>query len=193
MINIAVEGESDREVAKAVVRAAGHAVNHVRVAGGKSKLDRLLPKYNTASAQQPWVVFRDSDRECPVTLRARLAEAVRPWHPTFTLRIAHTMSEAWLLADREAFAAYFQVSIARVPRDPEVLQNAKRAVIELCGRSSSRAIRQDMVAGDNGIGPLYVMRVNDFAAGAWRVSAAEPESESLRRAVRHLESLPIRE
>ena len=36
MINIAVEGESDREVARAVAMFAGHQVHQIRVAGGKT-------------------------------------------------------------------------------------------------------------------------------------------------------------
>ena len=101
MINVVVEGESDREVAKTVVVHAGHRVHLVRIAGGKTRLDPLITKYNIASAQYPWVVFRDSDSECPVTLRARVTAGISSWHPQFCLRIAHSMSEAWLLADRD--------------------------------------------------------------------------------------------
>ena len=100
MINVVVEGESDREVAKAVVAHAGHWVHQVRVAGGNTRLDPLIPKYNIAAAQHPWVVFRDSDSQCPVILRTRLTAGISSWHPQFCLRIAHSMSEAWLLADR---------------------------------------------------------------------------------------------
>lgn len=78
----------------------GHWVHQVRVAGGKTWLDPLIPKFNIA-ARHPWVVFRDSDSQCPVILRARLTAAISLWHPQFCLRIAHSMSEAWLLADRE--------------------------------------------------------------------------------------------
>lgn len=189
MINIAVEGESDREVAKAVTRAAGHETNHVRVAGGKSKLDLLIPKYNSAAAQQPWVVFRDSDGECPVELRSNLAKNIPKWHDNFSLRIAHTMAEAWLLADREAFAAYFAVALMRVPVDPESLQHAKRALIGLCEFSTSRVIRQDMVANGGRIGPLYVVRINDFASSSWRASVAKHQSKSLGRAVRSIREI----
>lgn len=37
MINAAVEGESDVEIAKAVIRAAGHEVGSVRAARGKDR------------------------------------------------------------------------------------------------------------------------------------------------------------
>lgn len=190
MINIAVEGASDVEIARAVARAAGHSVNLIRVAGGVSKLDPLIPKYNQASTQQPWVVFRDSDGECPVELRARLSSLCPHPHKNFSLRIAHTMAEAWLLSDREAFATFFGVPLVRIPHGAEDLLHAKKTLIELCSHSTSRLIRGDMVSGVAGVGPLYVSRINDFAKNSWRVSTAQKASESLNRAVLRISQLP---
>lgn len=190
MINVVVEGESDREVAKTVVVHAGHRVHQVRIAGGKTKLDPLIPKYNIASAQFPWVVFRDSDSQCPVILRARLTAGISSWHPQFSLRIAHSMSEAWLLADRAGFAEYFKVPSTRIPRDPEALPNAKHALLALCSRSRSKAIRKDVTASGSHTGPLYVTRINEFASTVWSVAEAETVSDSLRRAVARVAQLP---
>lgn len=190
MINIAVEGDSDREVARAVVTYAGQRVHQVRVAGGKNKLDPLIPKYNVASAQFPWVVFRDSDSQCPKLLRARLTAGISSWHPQFSLRIAHSMSEAWLLADRDGFADYFRVPAARIPRDPEELPNAKQTLLGLCGRSRSRTIREEVTVSGTRPGPLYVTRINEFASTAWNVAEAASASESLRRAVHRIRQIP---
>lgn len=183
MINIAVEGDSDREVARAVVAYAGHRAHQIRVAGGKTRLDRLIPKYNIASAQFPWVVFRDSDSQCPVTLLPRLTAGISSPHPQFCLRIAHSMSEAWLLADREGFAEYFKVPATRIPREPEALPNAKQTLLGLCAGSRSKAIREDVTVSGTRAGPLYVARINEFASTAWNVAEAESVSGSLRRAV----------
>ena len=118
MINVVVEGESDREVAKTVVVHAGHRVHQVRIAGGKTKLDPLIPKYNIASAQFPWVVFRDSDSQCPVILRARLTAGISSWHPQFSLRIAHSMSEAWLLSRPRGLRRILQGAVHPHPARP---------------------------------------------------------------------------
>ena len=190
MINVVVEGESDREVAKTVVVHAGHRVHQVRIAGGKTKLDPLIPKYNIASAQFPWVVFRDSDSQCPVILRARLTAGISSWHPQFSLRIAHSMSEAWLLADREGFAEYFKVPSTRIPRDPESLPNAKHTLFALCSRSRSKAIRKDVTTSGTRTGPLYVIRINEFASTVWNVAEAESVSDSLRRAIVRIGQIP---
>ncbi|AZZ57012.1 hypothetical protein C5E08_14620 [Rathayibacter iranicus] len=189
MINIAVEGESDREMASAVAREAGKSVNKVRVAGGKTRLDPLIPKYNNASAQTPWVVFRDSDSRCPVSLRAELGAQISRWNASFSLRVAHTMSEAWLLADAEAFSSYFAVSRARVPVDPEALPHATRTLLALCADSRSAAIRRDVTASGGAIGPLFVSRINDFASTVWRPALAVGRSDSLRRAVNRIREL----
>jgi hypothetical protein len=190
VINIAVEGASDLEVARAVVSHAGHEVRLVRVAGGKTKLDPLIPKYNDASAQFPWIVFRDSDGQCPVALRDKLTKSIATLHPQFCLRTAHSMSEAWLLADRDGFAEFFKVSRNRVPPDPEALPHAKHVLLGLCGQSRSRAIKHDVTATAGQTGPLYVARLNEFASTTWNVADAASVSSSLRRAVAHIGQIP---
>ncbi len=190
MINVAVEGESDREVAKAVARAAGVEVNLVRVAGGKTKLDARIPKYNQASVQFPWVVFRDSDAQCPVMLRAHLTANISAWQPGFMLRIAHSMSEAWLLADPDGFSSYFRVPRKKIPCDPESLPHAKRTLLALCAGSLSKTIRREVTeAGGKETGPLFVWRMNDFASKDWNPIRAGTASGSLRRAIAQIRQI----
>jgi hypothetical protein len=190
MLNLVVEGDSDREAAKAVVRWAGRDTNKVVVAGGKTRLDPKIEKYNRAAGHASWVVFRDSDGRCPVVVRNQISSQIVSWSPRFALRIAHSMTEAWLLADRDGFAEYFGVATNLLSRDPESLPHAKREVLRLCARSRSRAIRQDMVASDGDTGPLYVSRINDFASSRWDVGAAADVSQSLHRTVDRVRSLP---
>lgn len=173
----------------AVVRAAGHDVGKVVVARGKTRLDPKIPKYNLAARYQPWVVFRDSDSICPVTLRTTLLTGVQPFSPRFRLRIAHSMIEAWLLADIDGFATFFEVSRARLPPEPESLQHAKNELVQLCTASRSRPVRRDMVAANGAQGMLYVTRINEYASSVWNVRAAASRSPSLSRALAAIESL----
>lgn len=189
-LNLVVEGESDREAAKAIVRAAGRTVAKVVVAHGKSRLDPRIPKYNQAARRSPWIVFRDSDGRCPAQLRDELGSKITAWSPNFSLRIAHSMTEAWLLADRDGFADFFHVRLGRVPRHPESLPHAKREVLQLCADSTARKIRQDMVRSTGETGALYVSRINEFAAARWDVAAAAANSDSLSRAIRRIRGLP---
>ncbi|WP_205413060.1 hypothetical protein [Austwickia chelonae] len=186
MINIAVEGESDREAAAAVVRTAGHEVAKIVVAGGKSRLDPKIPNYNTAAAYAPWVVFRDSDSDCPVELLRKLAPPLEDWNKSFCLRIAKSMTESWLMADSASFSKYFKIKAKIIPQDPDALTHAKRALLQLCKDSSSRDIQRDMVAADGRAGPLYASRLNEFASQHWDVTAAANRSNSLARALKRI-------
>lgn len=157
--------------------------------GGKANVDRDVSKYIQASRSMPWVVFRDTDDACPVELAQRLLPPGDISSARFQLRLAHSMTEAWLLADRHGFASHFQVSRARVPLDPEDLPHAKREVLRLCAGSRSRGIRESMVAGENEVGPLYVSSINAFAREHWDVGAAAESSPSLRRAIERIRGM----
>ena len=190
MINAAVEGTSDTGAARRVIEVAGHTLaRDPHVAGGRTRLDPKISKYNEAARFGPWVVFRDSDSQCPVELRRKFAASIRDWQPSFLLRIAHSMTESWFLADTDGFADYFHIAQARVPRDPEALENGKQVLLGLCKNSSSRDIREEVVATDGGPGPLFVDHLNEFALTRWDVESACERSDSLRRAVDKIRAL----
>jgi hypothetical protein len=191
IVNAAVEGASDVGAARRVIEVAGHMLGRgPYIAGGKANLDPKIAKYNIAARWEPWIVFRDSDSQCPVRLRIELTSAIDVWSPRFLLRIAHSMTEAWFIADRDGFADYFRVSPGKVPADPEALAHGKRSLLALCRESSSRDVRQEVVAVDGGAGPLYVDHLNEFAMTRWDVAAATERSASLRRAVERICHLP---
>jgi hypothetical protein len=83
MINVVVEGESDKGMASAVVRAAGNEIGKLIAPGGKTRIDPLIVKYSQAALRSPWVVFRDSDAECPVRLREELMAKIGTVSPYF--------------------------------------------------------------------------------------------------------------
>lgn len=189
MLNIAVEGASDQEAARAVVSAAGQEVGKIVVAGGCTKLDPKIPKYNQAAAFGPgWVVFRDADTDCPVDLRGSLTVGME-FSDRFQLRIAKSMTEAWLLADREGFAEYFKVRPKVIPEDPESLPHAKQSLLNLVGWYAPKSIRADVVTSEGKTGQLYTYRINDFARDRWGVAAAAERSPSLARAVARIREI----
>ena len=173
-----------------VASAAGHEVAKVTVRNGKDRIDEKLASYNRAARYGAWVVLRDSDQDCPVELRRRLLDPLGELSPRFMLRLAKSMSEAWILADRDAFASFFKVRPSLVPTDPESLPHAKRTLLEICAQSTSRSLREDMVRPGWKIGPLYVEWINEFARSDWRVEVAASSADSLSRAVERIRSLP---
>lgn len=146
-LNAAIEGESDRGVADALIRGAGQ-------------------------------------------LRQRFTSGITA-PPTFLLRVAHSMSEAWLLADRDGFAQYFGVRISAVPKNPESLAHAKSSVLQLCSKSRIRAIRQGMVTKGDKTGPLYMHHINNFAMTQWDVINAAENCDSLARALKRIPGMPM--
>lgn len=190
MINVVVEGDSDLKAAITVVKAAGREVGHARSAGGKTRLDPKIKNYHRAAINASWVVFRDSDNVCPVELVRSLTDGIQSVNPRFALRIAHTMTEAWLMADREGFAKFFGVRPTQVPTEPEALTHAKQTMLNLCRSSTKRALRDDIVTRDGMTGPLYVVRINEFAGGHWNAAVAAERSPSLSRAIDAIKALP---
>jgi hypothetical protein len=191
-VNIAVEGDSDVEVARAVVRAAGlEPAATVYGLRGKDHLDAKLAAYSRAAVHQPWLVLRDLDRApCAGQLVASLAP-LRP--PMLCLRVAVPSMEAWLLADRERIASFLHVSRDLVPASPETLSSPKRALVDLARRARKRDVVGDLVPRPGStarVGPNYTARVSEFARDVWRPRVAAKTSASLARCLSALSQLP---
>ena len=98
-----------------------------------------------------------------------------------------------MLADHQAIARYFGVSVARVPRDPELLEHPKISIVNLARQSRKREIVADIVPveGSEGVvGRGYTSRMTQFIRAAWRPHEASANSKSLRRAIAAIEALP---
>jgi len=152
-IRIAVEGASDEEMARKLMRHAGLTVSHVLVKKGSGELDKVIPRLAKTTVNDPWVVFRDADTACPVELRRQLI-GDRPHDGAFELRFPTSMTEAWFLADAIGFAAHFRITRGRIPAVPDDLEHAKRSLLGLCQQSKSRALREDVVRPSGRPGPL---------------------------------------
>ena len=157
---------------------------------GVTKLQSALPRYHGALAKiQPVLCIADTDHCCAKELRESWLPAVV--HSNFILRLAVSEADAWVIADRLAFAKAFGVSAALVPRDPETLIDAKREVLRLAARSSKRVIREEVIAQYDATKPGsgYNVHLCSFVRIRWNVANAAVHSPSLVRAVRALERL----
>lgn len=157
---------------------------------GVTKLKADLPRYvQQALHVQPVLCVADTDGACPVTLRQQWLPQTVP--QSFLLRLAVTESEAWVMADRPAFAKAIGVSEASVPRDPENLPDAKREVLRLAARSSKRRVKEEMLSLQdiNKPGTGYNKHLCSFVRHGWRASVARESSDSLNRAIQALERL----
>ncbi|VEG25606.1 hypothetical protein [Actinomyces howellii] len=187
-VRVAVEGRSDTGMVAALLAHVGLTLASCLVRDGASNLDQLIPNLAQTTRHDPWIVFRDSDNRCPVELREELIGS-RAHGNGFELRIACSMTEAWLLADRDGFATFFKVPVKKLPQAPDSLPHAKKELLRLCQTCRSPRLRADVVRADGGPGPLYPLRVNEFARERWDVSRAQDNSPSLARAVERLRAM----
>jgi hypothetical protein len=186
---VAVEGETDLAVIETICESMGLRIRVPYVCDGVSNLRRRLPGFNDAARYSPWLVVTDLDnRECAAGYRRDLVPAPSPG---MCLRIAVRETEAWVLAHREAVAAWLCVSQDLVPLAPDELPDPKQALITLA-RRSKRVLREDLVPRPGSgrlVGPAYASRLREFAHGDWKAEVARTCSPSLDRAMRALHTL----
>lgn len=192
-VNYATEGLVDAAVAERLIRHCGGELGLRRVAGGKSKLDPRIANYVQSARRLPWLVVRDLDHDaaCAAELRANLTNEVPD---LMCLRIAVRQIESWLLSDRMAISEFLRVPVGRVPLQPEALDNAKLATVNLARHSASRRIRASLVprTGSGATeGPEFAAMMVSFAQEHWRPERAAGlvEGSSLVRAINCLTRL----
>jgi len=154
--------------------------------GGYGYIRKTIRGLNNAAKGTPFLVLTDLDKvQCPPELiRAWLPE---PMHANLMFRVAVREVEAWLLADRRAFAGFLGIKQVLIPGNVDSIEDPKKCLIELAKRSLRKDLRQDIVppAGSTRqIGPNYNGRLAFFVHQFWNVAEAGRASPSLERAVR---------
>jgi len=193
-ITVAFEGDTDLPVIRKLLDDARLPVGLPIDCGGKARLDAELAGYNGAAKGSPWLVLRDLDQDaaCPGQFLASIRFKPSHW---MCFRLAVRELESWLLADREAIAAYFRVDCRRVPEKPDLEADPTAALIALAGKSKSSRVRLAMVPKPGSgvqVGPLYEATIIEFAEKVWQLERASQRSPSLQRARKALRDLAKR-
>lgn len=187
----AVEGSVDEALLRRLLQEAGHEPGAIYGLSGKDGLLKKLDAYNAAARISPWVVLIDlnGDADCAPPFVAQHMPAPAA-HMTF--RVAVREAEAWLLADRGAFARFLGVSQARLPRNPETVADPKQEVVNIARHSSKRTVREEIIPAPGAgrtTGPGYVAQMIEFIARHWEPPRAATRSDSLRRSLDRLAAL----
>jgi hypothetical protein len=166
---------------------------------GKQYLLKYMRAYVGAASLEPWVVMidLDHDSDCPVPVRRNwlLRGGTHEPTPLLCFRIAIREVESWLLADRERIAGFLGVPVGYVEKNPETLDDPKRAIISLVARSRIKRLKAEMLPRPGSyrdVGPAYNSRLIQFVMNhrsGWRPEVAAQSSESLRRAIACLRRL----
>lgn len=188
VISGAVEGLLDEAVLIRLIADSGGKPGPVYGKRGKNHLQKHLRAYNQAAKFSAWLVLidLDHDADCAPPFREDcLPDSARG----MIFRIAVRAVETWLLADRERLAKFMNISPARIPIDPESVDDPKRTMVEMARYSRRSRIREDMVPRPGSgcsVGPAYastlIEYVNDNQHG-WRPGIAGKSSDSLSRCI----------
>jgi hypothetical protein len=107
-----------------------------------------------------------------------------PRHPNLLFRVAVQEVEAWLLADRSAFATFLGISRDLIPDNAEQVDNPKEFVVSLARRSRKRDVRESLVPREGStarVGRDYNGRLVSFVNADWQAVEAQKRSPSLKR------------
>lgn len=158
--------------------------------GGFGYLKHLAPGFNDAARSYPFFMLTDLDtRPCaPVLIQSWIS---KPLNSKFLFRVAIREVETWLMADRKGFSGHFKVPLAKLPDNPENLDDPKKFFFSLIRNKHARRLR-DMLPDPDGTasqGPGYNLEMVDFVRHQWDPLAAQENSDSLRRAIHRLATL----
>lgn len=184
VVNAVVEGYMDAVLLPVLLEQIGRAdlKLNINTAGGGNNFWKTAFRYNKASAHGLYMGLADQEQApCAGKL---LAEKLPNKSDNFHLRLAVRMMESWLLADRQSMARFLKVPISALPTDPDDELHAKRLLVSIARKSTSRTIRDALIPDDSGgiVGSDYAATMSEFIEQHWRVSVARKHSPSLEKA-----------
>lgn len=195
-INLATEDELSEAVGeRLIINAFGpNAIVNCFGRRGNGYLRTKLTNFASMADRDPVVILTDLDT-APCA-----SELVNQWSngldlpENLLLRVAVRETESWLLADREGFAGFLGVSMAKIPFDPETLPDPKSFLLTVA-RGARREVRSELVVprganASRGIG--YNRLLSNYVREDWNFESAVERSQSLRRTVVRLSELAER-
>ncbi len=193
-IALAVEDDLSAAVGSRIVEVTrpDYSVSNCYVCSGSGLMKRRLAAFNNAAQAIPYLLIADLDQtECPPALLSQWFRRIAR-RPQLLFRVAVREIEAWLMADRTAFARFLGVAVNRVPAYPEQLIDAKAELIRLARTSPRRQVRRALIPiGNARQGPEHNDALVEFVNSYWRMADAAANCPSLQRAVDALARLPV--
>jgi len=193
LIHTLVEGLMDEAAANCLIKVAGHTPGTCYGKKGYTKIQSKVQSFNKTSVGAIYLVlvdFMDTGLACP-------ADVVSQWvphrRPNLLFRIVVRELESWLLADKENLADFLNVSVAKIPTDPELVKDPKLALVNLARSSRSKSIREALVPDPGSVtakeGRLYTSEMVRFIQERWDIANARSNSESLNKCCKRLEEM----
>ena len=162
----------------------------VRGGGIKNK----IKNFNKLSVHTPVILLTDLDNNiCPPMFITALLDGDRK-NENFVLSIAVDEVEAWLLADREGIARYFDISIERIPFPSKITMQGRVEkteiscpcktslyfVLQILPYSRNKTLIKQLTPRKGAVkGPEYNIGMTPFIQNHWNIEAAMKNSDSL--------------
>jgi len=185
MIVLAVEDELLGTLGEKILNQARPdlQVANTYLCSGSGKLRSRLAAFNNACQAMPHLVLTDLDKEvCAPEMIAKWTQGLHINQGLY-LRIAVREAEAWVLADRIAFAGFLNIAVNRVHPYPEQLDDPKAELIRLAMSSPRAALRRALTPiGKAKQGPEHNDVLIAFLNEKWDFGRAAANAPSLARA-----------
>jgi hypothetical protein len=194
-INIAVEDLLSEVVARRLLEMSevNYVIGDCFSEGGCDYLKRIANGLNNAAKGIPCLMLTDLDRPtrylCPAALIKNWLTT--PRHHNMLIRVPVMEVEAWLLADRIAFAEFLSVRVSDLAEMPDELADPKAEIFRLARRSRRRHIRQGIPPQKYSSarqGPEYNALLCQFVQEQWQPARAKNHSPSLARTIERLKA-----
>jgi hypothetical protein len=192
-IALVVEDQLSLAVCERLIAEVAPAlqVSQRLVMRGAGQIRKSLLRFRQASHVMPHLVLTDLDTlACAPTLLQGWGALDLP--ASLLLRVAVREVEAWVLADRQAFADFASIPVTKISAEPESLPDPKQVLVNLVRQSKSRRLRAELVPEQGtalSIGPLYNERLGQFVQTTWNPARAAEQAPSLQRTRHRLSAL----
>ena len=191
-INLLVEGEIDEIAAHKLVFEVGHQVGVCYGKKGYPYIKNKIRDFNK-SAQKTYylalVDFMDTGYSCPPQVVSTL---LPHRNDLMFFRVVVREIESWIMADRINIARFLNVSIEKIPLNPEDEVDPKQKLVNIARISRSSKIISALVPEQNStalVGKLYTSEIKRFIVDFWDINSARLNSPSLNKCLERLEEI----
>lgn len=171
-INLAVEDDLSEAILREILKQSRrrYFIGSCLKRRGNGYLKKILPGINNSGIKaSPYLVLTDLDNyQCPSALISGWLS--RPKHHNLIFRVAVKEVEAWLLADRVAFASFLDISVDLIPAEVDSIIDPKEFLINLTKKSRKRYLREAIVPVHNStakVGRDYNGQLIQFVHNNW--------------------------
>lgn len=192
IVNAIVEGTLDEAVAIKIINATGHTAGVCYGKRGSGYIQRKIQSFNQTARSSYYLTlvdFMDTGLPCPPNVVAQWLPRAQPG---MLFRVVVRELESWLLADREHFADFLGINIAKLPLNPEQINDPKQLLINLARRSRSGRVRAALVPETEStalVGRLYNSEMTIFVQSIWDIDVARRHAPSLDKCLERLDAL----